>query len=87
MQHAAVKCASVQSSPEFSCHGVVVIQEKALRENKDDRRSKDITELVKLREQERTLKFEANQAKELLQREQEHTQRLLQQVKHQQNVL
>ena len=64
-----------------------VLQEKALRENKDERRSKDITELVKLREQEKALKFEVNQAQELLQREKEHTERLMQQVGNSLNCL
>ena len=56
-------------------------QERSLRESNDTRRSANITELVVLKDREKQLKFELEQAQEQLRREQGRVKHYMEQVR------
>lgn len=65
---------------EFFKIYLMFLQEKMLRENRDTRHSTHITELVTVRDKEKQLKFDLDQAREALKQERERVAHLMKQV-------
>lgn len=65
---------------EFFKIYLMFLQEKMLRENRDTRHSTHITELVTVRDKEKQLKFDLDQAREVLKQERERVAHLMKQV-------
>ena len=55
-------------------------QERSLREGNDSRRSQSITELVLIKDREKNLQFEFNQAKDMLKTEKGRVKHYMEQV-------
>lgn len=70
-----------QCPRNFQDLSVMFLQEKMLRENRDTRHSTHITELVTVRDKEKQLKFDLDQAREALKQERERVAHLMKQVR------